>query len=99
MASTGYIKTLDADGQTEWVTVHGPVRLSLTGTFGSGTAKLQARTPEYNTAVDVKNGSFTAVTDTLFDFPAKSETDVRVDLSGSTSPLLVVWIQGNAPHH
>ncbi len=98
MASTGNVETLDKDSETQWVTTIGPLRLSLTGVFGSGTAKLQARTPE-GTIVDVAEGSFTAATDTIFDFPARSETDVRVKLTGSSSPLLVVWLQGNAAYH
>ena len=98
MASSGDIETLSANGQTAVTVTIGPARLSLTGTFGSGTAKLQAKDPGGNW-IDVANGSFTAVTDTIFDFPARSETDLRVDLSGSTNPTLVVWIQGNAPHH
>ena len=98
MASSGTQQTLNADGQTEWVTTMGPLRLSLKGDFGSGTAKLQARNPDGD-ADDVTNGSFTEVTDTIFDFPERSETDVRVDLSGATNPVLRAWLQGDAPYH
>ena len=92
MASTGYIETLSANGNTTVQKVAGPVRLSLTGPFGGGTAKLQSITPAGNW-VDVANGSFTAVTDTLFDFPLQANNELRVNLAGSTTPGLVVWIQ------
>ena len=98
MATSGEQQTLNADGPSVTVATLGPLHLSLTGDFGSGTAKLQSKGPN-GSWIDVANGSFTAVTDTIFDFPARSETDVRVDLSGATAPALVVWLQGNAPHH
>lgn len=93
MPGTGNRQTLTADGTTDIKTFVGPVRLSLTGTFGGGTAKLQVRDPG-GTFVDVANGSFTAATDTLFDFPEQSSNDLQIDLSGSTTPALVIWIQG-----
>lgn len=98
MTSSGDTETLAEDGKTKVVTVMGPARVSLTGDFGGGTAQVQALLPDGN-EVDLALGSFTAVTDTIFDFPERSETDLRVDLSGSTNPALLVWIQGNAPHH
>lgn len=93
MAGTGNRQTLSADGATTAKTFVGRVRLSLTGTFGGGTAKLQAEDPG-GAFVDVANGSFTAVTDTLFDFPEPSSNKLKIDLSGSTTPALVIWIQG-----
>ena len=95
MASTGYEETLSADGQTVAQQIGGPVRLSLTGDFGTGTAKLQAMTPTGNW-VDVANGSFTAATDTLFDFPQQANNNLRVDLASSSSPTLVVWLQADS---
>lgn len=92
MASSGDRQTLAADGQTTSVKTINPVRMSLTGTFGGGTAKLQVQDPN-EAWVDVAGGSFTAVTDTLFDFPKMSVNDLRVDISGSTTPALVVWLQ------
>ena len=94
MAVTGYRESMSGDGQSTALEVGGPVRLSLTGTFGGGTAQLQTKDPGGNW-VDVANGSFTAVTDTLFDFPLEANNEVRVDLSGSTTPALVVWIQAH----
>lgn len=92
MSSSGERQTLGVDGQTPERGTVGSVRLSLTGTFGGGTAKLQAKDPS-GTFVDVDGGSFTAVTDTIFDFPANVQNQLRVDLSGSTAPALVIWLQ------
>ena len=92
MASKGDRQTLVADGQTTEVGVVGPVRLSLTGSFGGGTAKLQAKDPS-DAWVDVAEGSFAVATDTIFDFPDHTQNQIRVDISGSTTPALVVWIQ------
>ena len=93
MAGTGNKQTLAADGQTDVKIFVGPVWLSLTGTFGGGTAKLQARDPS-GAFVDINNGSFTAVTDTRFDFPDGASNQLQIDLAGSTTPALVIWIQG-----
>ena len=93
MASSGDRQAITADGQTTGVDHYGPVRLSITGGFGGGTVKLQALDPS-NAWVDIAGASFTAVTDTLYDFPAASKTTLRVDVNGSTTPTLVIWIQG-----
>ena len=92
MASSGERQTLVADGNTEDVGTVGAVRLSLTGGFGGGTAKLQAQDPS-GAYVDVDGGSFTAAGDTLFDFPANVQNQLRVNIASSTTPTLVVWIQ------
>lgn len=91
MPSEGERFTLTADGTTATYSAKASLRLSLTGGFGGGTAKLQAVDPAGN-FVDVANGAFTSATDTIFDFP--EQTQVRVDISGSTTPTLVVWFQG-----
>ncbi len=85
-------QTLSADGQTNYVQVVGPARVSISGTFGSGTAKIQTRDPEGN-AIDVVDGSFTAAADKYLSFPPGSRNAVRVDLASATSPSLVVWVQ------
>ena len=95
ITGSGKRQTLAADGQTDAKAYSGPIRLSLTGTFGGGTAQLQARDPQGNW-VSVAGGAFTAVTDTIFDFTAESQNILRVDISSSTTPALVVWIQGKA---
>ena len=85
-------QVLSADGSTSAVSFVGPARLSLTGNFGTGTAQLQVRDPSSAT-ISVANGSFTAATDTIFDFPAHTPNTLNVDLAGSSAPALVVWIQ------
>ena len=84
--------TLSADGQTAWVVVVGPARVSITGTFGGGTAQIETKDPGGN-AVDMADGSFTEAADKRIDFPPNSRNEIRVDLSGATSPALVVWVQ------
>jgi len=93
MAGTGNRQALAADGQTNSKVFVGPIRLSLTGSFGTGTAKLQAKDPS-GAFVDVGNGLFTAAADTIFDFPVSDSNELRIDLAGATAPALVVWIQG-----
>ena len=93
MTSTGDVTTLSADGNSPFRTFKGPVRLSLTGDFGTGTAKLQANDPGGN-VVDIAGGSFTAATDTLYDFPEGAKTELRVNLASSSAPDLLVWLQG-----
>ena len=89
----GNRQTLTADGQNVAKIFAGPVRLVLSGGFGGGTAVLRSLDPS-GVAINVVNGSFTAVTDTLFDFPENSLNVLDVDISGSTTPTLAVWIQG-----
>jgi len=93
MAGTGNRQTLTADGQTDPKIFVGPIRLSLTGSFGTGTAKLQAKDPS-GAFVDIANGLFTTATDTIFDFPVSDSNELQIDLAGATAPALVVWIQG-----
>ncbi len=93
----GTTVTLAADGATIGVQVVGPVHLSLTNDFGTGTATFQARDPG-GVFVAVANGAFTAATDTLFDYPPGVLNTVRINLTGSSSPDLDIWIQGSNPH-
>ena len=94
MAGSGDRQTLIADGTTTFRRFIGPVRLSLTNDFGTGTAKLQNKDPS-DATVDVANGSFTAVTDTIFDFPVDEINEIAVNLAGSTAPDLDIWLQGH----
>ncbi len=91
--STGDRQVLSADGNTDAVKYVGPIRLSLKGDFGSGTATLQDKDP-VNVFDGVTNGVFTAEADKLIDYPIAEINEVRVNLAGSTAPTLVVWIQG-----
>ena len=94
MASSGYTETLAADGATTWQAFVGPVVLKLTGaSFGGGSAQLQERNTEGAT-VDVAGGLFTVATHTVFDYPPDSVTELRVDLTGSSTPTLPVTLQG-----
>ena len=92
MSGSGSIETIEGDGNGTAALTVGPVRLSLTGDFGTGTATLQAETPS-GAYVAVDGGAFTDVTDTIFDFPENSRNKLRIVVSGSTNPELVVWIQ------
>ncbi len=94
MATSGNRQTLTADGQTTYVKVVGPVRISITGDFGTGTAKVQVKDPS-DAAVDVANASYTAAADLYLEFPPKAINEIRVDLSGSVNPALVVWVQSS----
>ena len=93
MAGSGDRQVLTADDTTTFNKYRGPVCLSLSGTFGGGTAKLQRKDPS-DAIVDVQGGSFTAVTDTIYDFPQGEINDLAVNLAGSTGPALVTVIQG-----
>ena len=93
MATSGDRQTLSADGQTTARNYVGPVRVSLTGTFGGGTFKMQAEDPS-GAFVDIKGSARTAVDDFIIDFPPGSENKLQADLSGSTTPVLVIWNQG-----
>ncbi len=92
MANSGNRQTLAADGQTNYVRIVGPTRVSLSGGFGGGTAKIQAKDPS-DAAVDIAGASYTAAADALLDFPPNAVNQIRVDIASSTNPTLVVWIQ------
>ena len=91
-----YEETLSADGSTSWTSVKGPVWVSLSGTFGSGTAKIQ-RKNNAGAAVDIVGESHTVIADRVIDFPEKSVNEVRVNIASSTSPALVTSIQWTSP--
>ncbi len=95
MASSGNRQTLSADGDTLVDTYFGPVHLSITGGFGGGTAKLQIVDPS-GAAIDVAGGSFTAITDTYFDFPPGTRNQLTVNVASSTTPTLVIIIRGQS---
>ena len=91
--STGNRQVLSADGNTDPFKYVGPIRVSLKGDFGSGTATIQDKTPA-NLFDGITNGVFTAEADKIIDYPVAEINEVQVDLAGSTSPTLEVWIQG-----
>ena len=91
--STGNRQVLSADGNTTSVKYVGPIRVSIKGDFGSGTATVQDKDP-VNVFDGVTNGVFTAEADKIFNYPVAEINEVRINLASSTSPTLVVWIQG-----
>jgi len=94
VAGTGNRQTLGADGDTDEVAYVGPIRVHLSNDFGSGTAKIQSNDPT-GVAVQVGDNTFTAAVDKAVNFPTGETNVVSVNLSGSTSPDLDIWIQGN----
>ena len=86
--------TLSANGSTEWVPVKGPTHLHLSGNFGGGTATLEFKDSS-DTARAIANGAFSTATDKLVSLGFN--TEVRVTLSGATSPSLIVEILSHAP--
>jgi len=93
MATSGDRQVLTTNTQTTPRNYVGLVRVSLTGTFGGGTFKMQAEDPS-GAFVDVAGTSRTAVDDFLIDFPPGAQNKIRGDLSGATTPALVIWNQG-----
>ena len=95
MPSSGNIQQLTADGSTTAHKFIGPVHVSFSGSFGGGTIVLEANLPS-DKFVTVIGSSSTAVADLFFDFPEDSITELQATLTGSTTPILDVWIQGRA---
>lgn len=95
MATSGDRQVLTANGQTTARQFVGPVRISLSGTFGGGTAVARAKDPS-GAFVDIPNTSKTAAADIILDFPPNAVNEIDVDLSGATTPNLVVWKQSTA---
>mgnify|MGYP001812811864 CR=1 FL=1 len=93
MIVDGHIETLSADGDSAEVDVIGPAYVHLSGTFDSGTAKIQFKGSD-GTWRDVAGASYAAAADKVVDFPPRSQNTLRVNLNGSTSPALVVGIKG-----
>ena len=92
-----YEETLSADGQTNWTSIKGPVWVSLSGTFGGGTAIIQ-RKNSAGTAVAIVGESHTVIADRVIDFPSDSVNDVRVAITGSSSPALACSLQWTSPN-
>ena len=92
MATEGDRQTLSADGQTTSRRYVGPVRVSLTGTFGGGTLTIQTEDPS-GAFIDIAGTPRTAIDDLYINFP-NVENRLRAKLVGSASPALVITIQG-----
>jgi len=89
--------TLTEDSSTGWSSVKGPIWVSLSGTFGGGTAVIQ-RKNSAGAAVAIVGESHTVIADRVIDFPSDSVNEVRVTISGSSSPALAVSMQWTSPN-
>lgn len=84
------LKAVTADGSSDEL-YHGggPLGIIATGTFGSGTCKLQVRSAA-GTYVDVPGVSLTAAGNVYDSLPAGY---YRITLAGSTNPVLTAKFQ------
>lgn len=82
------IQTLSADGNSSSVAASGKVHVHLSGTFGSGTAKVQFQGPD-GTWRDIAGAAYTAAADEIIEL-GKSQYNIRVNLASATNPSLVV---------
>lgn len=92
-----YEETLSADGSTSYAKVKGPCWVSLSGTFGGGTATIE-RKNSAGTAVAIAGESHTVAADRLLDFPAGSTNEIRVTIASSTDPALACSVQWSSPY-
>lgn len=86
--------TLTADGSSDWTPAKGPFHLHLSGNFGGGTAQLEFKDTLGNTR-SIANGSLTTASDKRVS--TGFNTEVRITLSGSTSPALIYDIISSTP--
>ena len=89
-------ETLSADGSTAWTPIKGPCWVSLSSSFRGGTATIQ-RKNKAGAAVAIVGEAHTVIADRVIDFPEKSVNEVRVNISGSSSPTLATSIQWTSP--
>lgn len=84
---------LSADGQTGEFTSPGDFRIHQSGTYGSGTVTVQQ---EINgTFVDIVGTLKTSDSDDIFDSGENVGGIYRFDLSGSTTPAIVITVLGD----
>lgn len=94
MADNEHREVLTGDGQTVAKTFRGPVWISLSGTFGGGTAKVRSQ-DESGAFVNIIGATFNAPVDQLLDFPPGAKNVLDIDLAGSTTPSLITNLQGS----
>lgn len=87
-----FTQTITADGQSASFIAEGPFTVHLSGTFGSGTAKLQIRKPGGVDYEDVATSDKTEADD--FEVLYNGTNTFRFDVSGSTSPSLYILVTG-----
>jgi hypothetical protein len=94
MSVGGEVSNLLANGQAPSASGRGTVgkiRIFAYGDFGTGDAQVQMKAPD-----DVwqdKEAALTSDGEVVIDAPPGVQNIVRVNLTGSTSPDLDVWIQ------
>lgn len=87
-------ETFTGDGNSSVVTWRGGVgEFQAQGDFGTGTAKLQWRMDSNEDWVDVSGASLTSDGRSSFDI---GPSELRVNLSGSSSPDLKIRIAGRS---
>lgn len=83
-----------ANGQTQTFDVRsGKLHVHISGTFGSGTAKLQMKSDSGTDWLDLQGASWSAAADDIVELGPQSVNTVRLDLSGATSPDLTVILR------
>lgn len=83
-------KTLTADGNAVLKKIRNTASITISGTYGGGTAKIQVCNTEDGTFMDVDNGDFTSGSNAKI---VNWSGYVRVNLSGSTTPSLLVTLE------
>ena len=91
--SNGTNGTLTAVGDTSEFQVSGGLHVHVSGTFGGGSIKLQAKGPD-TLWHDIADAVWTAAADQAVFFPDKSVTQVRLSLTGGAGHALYWWLQG-----
>lgn len=92
MSSNEVVQTLSANGATASISAKGHAQLHLSGTFGGGTATAQFKDTNGNWR-NIAVAAYTTDVDKLIDLPDRLVTDLRVNLTGATSPSLVVVLR------
>lgn len=94
---SGLSQTITVDGSTDWVKVTGPAMVSMSNSFGTGTATIQFK-DQADAAIALAGETHTVAADRLIDYPAGAKNELRVNLASSSSPDLDVVIQSSSVH-
>lgn len=93
MAKNSYNEILTGDGQTVAQSFRGSVWVHLSDDFGGGTATVRVRDAA-GVMRAVAGAAFVVAADALLDFPEGATNVIDVDLASSTTPNLVVNLEG-----
>tara|TARA_B100000902_G_scaffold397076_1_gene459777 strand:- start:755 stop:1036 length:282 start_codon:yes stop_codon:yes gene_type:complete len=90
------VGSITANGTTDFQTVvHGPIHVSLTGTFGSGSVALEQRDAKGNAVAIYSGGSaITATANNDLYLSLYQGDTVRLNLTGASSPDIQYKITG-----